>query len=44
VLLSVNVYMCSLWTYDLVYGCYVVYACDEYCKVLMNVLDIVIFE
>jgi hypothetical protein len=35
--------MC-IWTCDLVYGSYVMYACDEYCEVWMNVLDIVIFE
>jgi hypothetical protein len=35
--------MC-IWTCDLVYGCHVVYGCDEYCEVLMNVLDIVMFQ
>jgi hypothetical protein len=32
------------WTCDIFYGCYVMYACDEYCEVSMNVLNIVIFE
>jgi hypothetical protein len=31
--LSVDVSMCSLCTCDIVYGCYVVYACDEYYEV-----------
>jgi hypothetical protein len=38
-----HVFMLDL-SCHLVYGCYVVYACDEYCEFSMNVLDIVIFE
>jgi hypothetical protein len=45
VLLSADICMCSLWTCmciwtcDLFCGSYVVYACDKYCEVWINVLD-----
>jgi hypothetical protein len=32
-ILGTTKYRCSLWICDLVYGSYVVYACDEYCEV-----------
>jgi hypothetical protein len=32
--------MLHVFTLHLVCGCYVVYGCDEYCDVCMNVLDL----